>query len=56
LKFFLEWTPKVFCEKIGGGCFEHADKFESLKEIFSSNSVKLNKLTIGSIEGEKRSS
>jgi len=43
----------MFCEKIGGDCHEVADKFESLKEIFNSNSVNIFEITIGSFKGKE---
>ncbi len=36
----LDWTPQYFCEQIGGDCYEVADKFEHLKEIFELKTVK----------------
>jgi hypothetical protein len=38
---FLDWSPKIFCERIGGDCHEVADKFENIKEIFTSSSVNI---------------
>jgi hypothetical protein len=35
----LAWTPKSFCERIGGDCHEVADKFENIQEIFTISSV-----------------
>lgn len=34
------WDVKKFFEKLGGDLFEHADKFESLKEIFDNSNSK----------------
>ena len=33
-------TPEQFCKQIGGDCAEFADKFESIDEIFSLDSVR----------------
>lgn len=44
LKYIIEWTPETFLWKIGNNCKEHADKFENLGEIFSSNRVKIAKI------------
>jgi len=29
-----DWTPEEFLKKIGNGCHESADKFETLEQIF----------------------
>ena len=31
--------PETFCRQIGGDCDDHADKFESIDEIFTLESV-----------------
>lgn len=40
-KFFskLDWSPKLFCERIGGDCHEVADKFENINEFFECKTV-----------------
>lgn len=35
-------TPEKFCKQIGGDCHEYADKFETIDEVFKSDSVSLN--------------
>jgi hypothetical protein len=41
IKYLLktDWSPKIFCERIGGDCHEVADKFENINEIFTLASV-----------------
>ena len=33
-----DWTPEEYLYKIGGDTYEHADKFETLEEVFTATS------------------
>ena len=35
----IDWTPELFLKRVGGGCAEYADKFETLDEVFSLDKV-----------------
>ena len=33
-------TPDTFCRQIGGDCYEYADKFENIDQVFTFDSVR----------------
>jgi len=35
----IDWTPELFLKRIGGGCAEYAEKFETLEEVFKLDRV-----------------
>jgi len=37
-----EWPVDKFMLKIGNGCSDYADKFETLKEVFEADTVSIN--------------
>ena len=41
-----DWTAEKYLQRIGGGCSEFADKFETLQELFECDKVYLTKIIL----------
>ena len=43
-------TPEIFCKQIGGDCYEYAEKFETMEQVFNLDRYAMKELGIPTIQ------